>query len=64
VSAVCQAQYRNSDALLHLFMVDGVSLNSHVEGLFFFFFFEVLGFELRAYTLSCSTSPFFVRVFF
>jgi hypothetical protein len=26
----------------------------------FFFFFAVLGFELRAYTLSHSTSPFFV----
>jgi hypothetical protein len=24
----------------------------------FFFFFEVLGFELRTYTLSHSTSPF------
>jgi hypothetical protein len=29
-----------------------------------FFFFEVLGFELRAYTLSHSTRPFFVMVFF
>jgi hypothetical protein len=29
-----------------------------------FFFFAVLGLELRAYTLSQSTSPFFVMVFF
>jgi hypothetical protein len=29
-----------------------------------FFFFSVLGLELRAYTLSHSTSPFFVRGFF
>jgi hypothetical protein len=29
-----------------------------------FFFFAVLGFELRAYTLSHCTSPFFVMVFF
>jgi hypothetical protein len=28
-----------------------------------FFFFAVLGFELRAYTLSHSTSPFFVKGF-
>jgi hypothetical protein len=27
--------------------------------IFFFFFFAVLGFELKAYTLSHSTSPFF-----
>jgi hypothetical protein len=27
-----------------------------------FFFFSVLGFELKAYTLSHSTSPFFVCV--
>jgi hypothetical protein len=31
---------------------------------FFFFFFAVLGFELRAYTLSYSTSPIFVMAFF
>jgi hypothetical protein len=29
-----------------------------------FFFFLVLGLELRAYTLSHSTSPFFVMGFF
>jgi hypothetical protein len=29
----------------------------------FFFFFFSLGFELRAYTLSHSTSPFFVIFF-
>jgi hypothetical protein len=34
------------------------------EFLFFSFFFSVLGFELRAYTLSHSTSPFFVMGFF
>jgi hypothetical protein len=28
-----------------------------------FFFFAVLGFELRAYTLNHSTSPFLWRVF-
>jgi hypothetical protein len=28
------------------------------------FLFAVLGLELRAYTLSYSTSPFFMRVFF
>jgi hypothetical protein len=28
------------------------------------FFFEILGFELRAFTLSHSTSPFFVKGFF
>jgi hypothetical protein len=32
--------------------------------LFFFFFVAVLGFELRAYTLSHSTSPFFCDGFF
>jgi hypothetical protein len=30
----------------------------------FFFFFTVLGFELRAYTSSHSTTPFFVKDFF
>jgi hypothetical protein len=30
----------------------------------FFFFFAILGFELRAYTLSHSTSPFLVMGFF
>jgi hypothetical protein len=30
----------------------------------FFFFLVVLGFELRAYTLSHSTCPFFVMGFF
>jgi hypothetical protein len=30
----------------------------------FFFFFSVLGFELKAYTLSQSTNPFFVIVCF
>jgi hypothetical protein len=30
----------------------------------YFFFFEALGFEFRAYTLSHSTSHFFVKVFF
>jgi hypothetical protein len=32
--------------------------------LFFFFIFAVLAFELRAYTLSHSTSPIFVMGFF
>jgi hypothetical protein len=31
---------------------------------FFFFFFPVLEFEFRAYTLNHSTSPFFVMAFF
>jgi hypothetical protein len=31
--------------------------------LFYFFFLAVLGLELRAYTLSDSTSPFLRRVF-
>jgi hypothetical protein len=36
-----------------------------IEQLFYFIlFFAVLGFELRAYTLSHSTSPIFVKVFF
>jgi hypothetical protein len=30
----------------------------------FFFFFIVLGLELRAYTLSHSTSPFLVMIVF
>jgi hypothetical protein len=30
---------------------------------FFFFFIVILGFELRAYTLSHSTSPFFDEFF-
>jgi hypothetical protein len=37
------------------------------KGLFsflFFSFFAILGFELRAFTLSHSTSPFFVMNFF
>jgi hypothetical protein len=34
------------------------------EHIFFLIFFLVLGFELKAYTLSHSTSPFFVMVFF
>jgi hypothetical protein len=33
-------------------------------GLFFFFFLVVLESELRAYTLSHSTSPFFEESFF
>jgi hypothetical protein len=33
------------------------ALSKHI---FSFLFFAVLGFELRAYTLSYSTSPFFV----
>jgi hypothetical protein len=33
------------------------------ELLFFLFFFAVLGLELRVYTLSHSTSPFFVMGF-
>jgi hypothetical protein len=33
------------------------------DTLFFIFIFLVLGFELRAYTLSHSTSPFFVKGF-
>jgi hypothetical protein len=33
---------------------------SHCDG---FFFFAVLGFELRAVTLSHSTSPIFVKGF-
>jgi hypothetical protein len=32
-------------------------------GVFFVLFFVVLGFELRAYILSHSTSPFFVKGF-
>jgi hypothetical protein len=32
--------------------------------IFFLFFFVVLGLEFRAYTLSHSTSPFFVIFFF
>jgi hypothetical protein len=39
-----------------------VSAKPRVRGIvsmyFFFFFFVVLGFELMAYTLSPSTSPF------
>jgi hypothetical protein len=31
---------------------------------FFFFFLVVLGLELRAYTLSHSTSPFFLKGIF
>jgi hypothetical protein len=34
------------------------------EDLHTFFFFCITGFELRAYTLSHSTSPFFVMGFF
>jgi hypothetical protein len=41
-----------------------VVLSSQHTTFFFFFFFAVLGFKLRAYTLSHSTSPFFVKVFF
>jgi membrane-bound metal-dependent hydrolase YbcI (DUF457 family) len=33
--------------------------HSFTHSLFFFFLFAVLGFELRAYTLSYSASPFF-----
>jgi hypothetical protein len=35
-----------------------------ITNLIFFFFFAVLGFGLRAYILSHSTSHFFVKVFF
>jgi hypothetical protein len=35
-----------------------------IKFLVFFFFFVVLGFELRAYPLSHSTSPVFVLGFF
>jgi hypothetical protein len=34
------------------------------QAIYLFFFFAVLGFELRAYTLSHSISPFFVMGFF
>jgi hypothetical protein len=36
----------------------------HMIKTLFFCFFAVLGFELRAFTLSHCTSPFFVMVFF
>jgi hypothetical protein len=32
-------------------------VKQHITSVFFFFFFAVLGFELRAYNLSHSTSP-------
>jgi hypothetical protein len=42
--------------------------HSHLEfslvSIIFFFFLVVLGFELRAYTLSHSTSPFLCERFF
>jgi hypothetical protein len=38
-------------------------INKHLS-YYTFFFFSVLVFELRAYTLSYSTSPFFVMGFF
>jgi hypothetical protein len=38
--------------------------NLHLLYIMFFFFFSVLGFELRAYTLSHFTSPIFVKGFF
>jgi hypothetical protein len=37
---------------------------SNMSTFFFFSFFAVLGLELRAYTLSHSTSPFFVMGLF
>jgi hypothetical protein len=45
----------------------GVYLESNIAGLyasFIYLFFVVLGLELRAYTLSHSTSSFLGRVFF
>jgi hypothetical protein len=61
------------------FIMTGCSLKHHAEqnksdtkreilcdsssSFFFFFFFEVLGLELRAFTLSHSTRPIFVRGF-
>jgi hypothetical protein len=35
-----------------------------LDTILFFFLFAVLGFELRAFTLSHSTSPFFCDGFF
>jgi hypothetical protein len=40
----------------------GVALNQWVPGSFFFF--SILGFELKAYTLSHSPSPFLYDGFF
>jgi hypothetical protein len=44
-------------------------IKGHIPVLFGFIhsfplFYEILGLELRAYTLSHSTSPFFVKGFF
>jgi hypothetical protein len=38
--------------------------SQHLETKQYTFFFSILGLELRAYTLSHSTGPFFVRGFF
>jgi hypothetical protein len=42
----------------------GITGMLHHAWLFYFIFFAVLGLELRAYTLSHSTSPFLMKGFF
>jgi hypothetical protein len=57
-----------SQSLLHLGYLhtsNWVHLSSNPAFFsFFFFVFAMLGFELRSYSLSHSTSPFFVMGFF
>jgi hypothetical protein len=48
----------------HIFRISGVSHEAHsLVILFFCFVLVVLGLELKAFTLSHSTSPIFVKGF-
>jgi hypothetical protein len=58
------------DAPASTFCMLGLQMNTTMSGLnvvsflsFFFFFFALLGLELRAYTLSHSISPFVLGIF-
>jgi hypothetical protein len=57
-----QADWNSTPGLVDLAADPSVRLFSFL--FFSFFFSEVLGFELRAYTLSHSISPIFVMDFF
>jgi hypothetical protein len=46
------------------FWVREASLEDEMSEVWFFFFFAVLGFELRTYTLSHFTNPYFMKGFF
>jgi hypothetical protein len=56
-------EYSNRDRILLPLRIQDDMARTRGYSLFFFFFFAVLGSELRAYTLSHSTNPFLCWVF-